>query len=180
MLVHHPYESFAASVERFIAQRGRRPAGAGDQDDALPHRRRHAVRPLADPRRRGRQAGRLPGRAQGALRRGAQHPLGRSELEKAGVHVVYGIVGLKTHTKTALVVRQDADGIRCYAHIGTGNYHPSTARLYTDLGLLHLPTRCSRSDVVELFHYLTGRSRKRDYDKLLVAPSDMRSRGSSR
>jgi polyphosphate kinase len=96
-------------------------------------------------------------------------------LEKAGVHVVYGIVGLKAHAKACLVVRQDTDGIRSYAHIGTGNYNASTARLYTDLGLLTCDPQLT-TDVVELFHYLTGRSLKRDYRKLLVAPVNMQSR----
>jgi polyphosphate kinase len=96
-------------------------------------------------------------------------------LDKVGVHVVYGIVGLKTHTKTTLVVRSESDGIRCYAHIGTGNYHVKTARLYTDLSLLTCDPVLT-SDVVDLFHALTGRSRKRDTAKLLVAPINMRER----
>ena len=95
-----------------------------------------------------------------------------NKLEKAGVHVVYGIVGLKTHTKACLVVRQDPDGIRSYVHIGTGNYNAGTARLYTDLGLLTCDPQITH-DAVELFHYLTGRSLKRDYHKLLVAPVNM-------
>jgi polyphosphate kinase len=94
-------------------------------------------------------------------------------LEKAGVHVVYGLLDLKTHSKVTLVVRQDADGIRCYAHIGTGNYHAITARLYTDLGLFTTDPDIT-GDLVELFHYLTGRSIKKDYRKLLVAPVNMR------
>jgi polyphosphate kinase len=96
-------------------------------------------------------------------------------LEKAGVHVVYGVVGLKTHSKTTLVVRQDDDRLRCYTHIGTGNYHVKTARLYTDLGLFSCDPELT-SDVVNLFHYLTGLSLKRDYHKLLVAPVNMRDR----
>ncbi|MDH3584762.1 MAG: polyphosphate kinase 1, partial [Phycisphaerae bacterium] len=88
---------------------------------------------------------------------------------------VYGIVGLKTHTKTALVVRQESDGLRSYGHIGTGNYHAETARLYTDLGLLTAKPDFT-SDLVELFHYLTGRSLKQDYRKLLVAPVNMKHR----
>jgi polyphosphate kinase len=96
-------------------------------------------------------------------------------LEKVGVHVVYGVVGLKTHCKTTLVVRRDDDGIRRYAHIGTGNYHVKTARLYTDLGLFTCAPILTR-DVVDLFHYLTGRSSKRDYARLLVAPVNMRDR----
>ena len=96
-------------------------------------------------------------------------------LEDAGVHVVYGVVGMKTHTKTALVVRRDKDAIRSYVHIGTGNYHPKTAKLYTDLGLFTCDPQISE-DVVELFHYLTGRSLKKDYNQLLVAPVNMKRR----
>jgi polyphosphate kinase len=96
-------------------------------------------------------------------------------LENAGVHVVYGIVGLKTHAKTALVVRQEAEGLRCYAHIGTGNYNVSTSRFYTDLGLLTSREEIT-SELVEFFHYLTGRSLKSDYAHLLVAPINMFSR----
>jgi len=96
-------------------------------------------------------------------------------LEKAGVHVVYGIVGLKTHAKIALVVRREPDGLRCYAHIGTGNYHSGTARLYTDFGLFTAKPDFT-DDVVELFHYLTGRSLKRDYRRLIVAPVSMKKR----
>lgn len=96
-------------------------------------------------------------------------------LEKAGVHVVYGIVGLKTHTKIALAVRREPDGLRCYAHIGTGNYHSGTARLYTDFGLFTAKPEFTE-DVVELFHYLTGRSMKREYHRLIVAPVNMKKR----
>ena len=96
-------------------------------------------------------------------------------LDEVGVHVVYGILGLKTHTKTTLVVRNEADGIRCYAHIGTGNYHVKTARLYSDLGFLTCDPVLT-ADVVELFHALTGGSKKRAYAKLLVAPVNMRER----
>jgi len=96
-------------------------------------------------------------------------------LEKAGVHVVYGLVGYKTHTKTALVVRHEADGMRSYCHIGTGNYNSKTAGLYTDVGLLTCDPKIT-GEVVELFHYLTGRSRKTDYQHLLVAPINMRER----
>src|SRR6185295_10388005 len=97
------------------------------------------------------------------------------ELEKSGVHVVYGFVGLKTHCKVALVVRQDPDGLRCYAHVGTGNYNAETSRSYTDLGFFTAKKDITE-DVVELFHYLTGRSLKKDYRKLLVAPINMKDR----
>jgi polyphosphate kinase len=96
-------------------------------------------------------------------------------LEQAGVHVVYGILGLKTHSKTTLVVRNEGDGLRCYTHIGTGNYHVNTARLYTDLGFFTCDPVIT-ADVVELFHALTGGSKNRIYAKLLVAPVNMRER----
>ena len=94
-------------------------------------------------------------------------------LENAGAHVVYGILGLKTHTKTALVVRREDDRLRCYAHVATGNYNSKTAQLYTDLGLFTCREDICE-DVVDLFAFLTGRSLKRNYRKLLVAPLEMR------
>ena len=96
-------------------------------------------------------------------------------LEDAGVHVVYGMIGVKTHTKIALVVRRETDGLRTYAHVGTGNYHPQTAKLYTDLGLLTCDPEIT-DDVVELFHYLTGLSLKTEFPRLLVAPVNMKQR----
>jgi polyphosphate kinase len=96
-------------------------------------------------------------------------------MEKAGVHVVYGIVGLKTHAKLALVVRRERDEFRSYAHIGTGNYHSQTAKLYTDLGLITARPEIT-TEIVEIFHYLTGRSLKADYNQILVAPINMKAR----
>jgi polyphosphate kinase len=98
-----------------------------------------------------------------------------TKLEDAGAHVAYGVVGLKTHTKTILVVRQESDGLRTYSHIGTGNYHPQTARLYTDLGLLTCREDLG-ADLMDLFNFLTGCSRHASYRKLLVAPVTMRRR----
>src|SRR5262249_46067726 len=95
------------------------------------------------------------------------------ELEKVGAHVVFGISGLKTHSKVALVVRQEDAGIRSYAHIATGNYHARTARLYEDVGLLTADPAITR-DVTTLFHFLTGRSRSPSFTDLLVAPMYMR------
>ncbi|GIW02695.1 polyphosphate kinase 1 [Roseiflexus sp.] len=95
------------------------------------------------------------------------------QLERAGVHVVYGLVGLKTHAKLALIVRREHDGLRRYVHLGTGNYNATTARIYTDLGLLTAHTDIA-ADVSELFNHLTGFSRQRRYRKLLVAPVSMR------
>jgi polyphosphate kinase len=96
-------------------------------------------------------------------------------LEKAGVHVVYGMVGLKTHTKLAMVVRDEPDGLRTYVHVGTGNYNSKTATLYTDVGLF-TSNPLITADVISLFHHLTGRSAQREYAKLLVAPVNMRDR----
>jgi len=96
-------------------------------------------------------------------------------LENFGVHVVYGVPGLKTHTKTALVVRRDADGIRRYVHVSSGNYNSKTARLYTDVGLFTASPSIG-ADVTDLFNTLTGYSRQRLYRKLLVAPANMRGR----
>ena len=95
------------------------------------------------------------------------------ELEEAGVHVVYGLVGLKTHAKILLVVRREAGGIRRYCHVGTGNYNPKTARLYEDLGLLSADPELG-ADLTDLFNLLTGYSRQREYRKLLVAPAHLR------
>src|SRR5262249_17031444 len=97
------------------------------------------------------------------------------ELEQSGAHVTYGVNGLKTHGKVALVVRKEPGGLRSYVHIGTGNYHVRTAGLYADVGLLTSDPGITR-DVVNLFHYLTGRSVAPDCQKLLVAPTTMRSR----
>src|SRR5262249_52488853 len=94
-------------------------------------------------------------------------------LEEAGVHVTYGLVGLKTHCKVALVVRKERDGIRRYVHLGTGNYNPTTARLYTDLGLFTCRPEIG-ADVSELFNFLTGYSKQKEYRKLLVAPFELR------
>jgi polyphosphate kinase len=98
-----------------------------------------------------------------------------NELQKAGDHVIYGVRGLKTHTKLALVVRRESTGLRCYAHIGTGNYHVKTARLYTDFGLFTCDPVLTL-DVVSLFHHLTGYSRRPTFKRLLVAPINMRDR----
>jgi polyphosphate kinase len=95
------------------------------------------------------------------------------KLENAGVHVAYGLVGLKTHAKATLIVRRERRGLCTYVHIGTGNYHPKTAMLYTDLSLLSADPALGR-DIINLFHYLTGYSPDQPYDKVIVAPRDMR------
>jgi polyphosphate kinase len=94
-------------------------------------------------------------------------------LEEAGVHLVYGVVGLKTHAKISLVVRQEDDGIRRYAHVGTGNYNPNTAHLYEDVGIFSADPKLG-GDLSDLFNYLTGYSRKQAYGRILVAPLTLR------
>jgi polyphosphate kinase len=98
-----------------------------------------------------------------------------AELERVGAHVAFGVSGLKTHGKTALVVRKEARGLRCYVHIGTGNYHVKTARLYADVGLFTCDHRIT-DDAVNLFHYLTGHADQPNFNALLVAPMTMRPR----
>jgi polyphosphate kinase len=174
ILVHHPYESFGSSVERFVTEAAADPNVLAIKmtlyrtGDASPF-----VRTLVRAAERYKQVVCLIEIK--ARFDEERNILLADAMEKAGAHVVYGIVGLKTHCKAALVVRQDPDGIRCYVHLGTGNYHAQTARLYTDLGLLTCDPQITR-DVVELFHYLTGRSGQREYRKLLVAPVTMRER----
>jgi polyphosphate kinase len=174
VLVHLPFESFNASVERFVKAAAADPKvlaikmtlyRTGDESSFIP-----TLVHAAEARKQVVCLVELKARFDEE-----RNILLANKLEKAGVHVVYGIVGLKTHTKACLVVRQDADGIRSYAHIGTGNYNSGTARLYTDLGLFTCDPQITH-DVVELFHYLTGRSLKRDYHKLMVAPVNMQSR----
>ena len=97
------------------------------------------------------------------------------KLEQAGAHVVYGLVGLKTHCKVALVVRREGTGLRRYVHLGTGNYNPKTARLYTDLGLLTCRPELG-ADATDLFNFLTGLSRQQGFRRLLVAPDTLRPR----
>lgn len=172
MLVHHPYESFAASVERFIRQAIDDPTvlavkmtlyRTGDDSPFIPLLIRAAEQ--------GKQVVVLVELK--ARFDEARNIHWAQELENAGVHVVYGVVGLKTHAKTALVIRQEAEGVQCYVHLGTGNYHRQTAKLYTDIGYFTAKSEYTE-DVVELFHYLTGRSLKRTYRKLLVAPAEMK------
>ena len=172
ILVHHPYESFSASVERFIASAARDPAV---------HALKITLYRVGDsPRIMDSliQAGEAGKQVVCLVELKARFDEQRNiywaqRLERAGVQVVYGVLGLKTHTKLALVVRQESDGLCCYAHVGTGNYNAQTAALYTDVGLFTCNERIT-SEAVDLFNYLTGRSLKRDYRTLLVAPMTMR------
>ncbi|UOF02828.1 polyphosphate kinase 1 [Bdellovibrio reynosensis] len=170
-LIHNPYESFAASVEKFIRIASEDPKvlaikmtlyRTGDNSPFIKAMIRAAEQ--------GKQVVCL---VELKARFDEERNIyWATELENAGVHVVYGVVGLKTHAKTALVVRQEQEGLKCYCHIGTGNYNVATSRFYTDLGLLTANEEIT-SDVVEFFHYLTGRSLKTSYNNLLVAPVNM-------
>jgi polyphosphate kinase len=174
ILVHHPYDSFAASTERFIAQ-------AADDPDVLTIKQTlyrtsgdsPIVRDLIRAAERGKQVVVLV-EIKARFDEEANIVWAR-KLEQAGAHVVYGLVGLKTHSKTALVVRREGSGLRRYVHIGTGNYNPRTARLYTDFGLLSCRPELGE-DVTDLFNVLTGLSRQHTFRKLLVAPLSLRSR----
>jgi polyphosphate kinase len=172
ILVHHPYESFTGSVQRFIEQATVDPdvlsikmtlyRTSGDSP---------IVRSLIEAAERGKQVvvmveikARFDERA---------NIVWAKALERAGAHVAYGLVGLKTHSKAALIIRREAGGLRRYAHIGTGNYNPRTARIYTDLGLFTDDHELT-ADVTDLFNVLTGVARKETYRALLVAPVAMR------
>lgn len=172
VLVHHPYDSFATSVQRFVEQ-----AAADPQVLAIKQTLYRTsgdspiVHALIDAAQAGKQVvviveitARFDEQANIRWAR---------ELEKAGCHVVYGIVGLKTHCKTCLVVRQEQGTLRRYAHVGTGNYNPKTARTYEDLGLLTADPEVG-ADLTDLFNTLTGYSRGSRYRRLLVAPHGVR------
>ena len=174
LLVHHPYESFDATVARFIRSAAEDPRVLALKMTVY---RVGADTPFLDALVRAAESGKQVACLVEVTARfdESQNLAVAQALEKAGVHVAYGVVGLKTHCKTTLVVRQDDDGIRCYAHIGTGNYNVKTARLYTDFGLFTCDPVLT-NDVVELFHSLTGRAYNPEYRKLLVAPVNMRDR----
>ena len=173
LMVHHPYESFASSVESFIAQAADDPKV---QSIKMTLYRAGGDSPIARSLMRAAERGvqvavlvELKARFDEATNVGWA-----KALERAGVHVVYGLVGLKTHAKCVLVVRQDEDGLRRYCHIGTGNYNSRTARLYEDVGFLTCDPAVG-ADVAQLFNHLTGYSRAIEFQSLLVAPRDMRS-----
>jgi polyphosphate kinase len=174
LLVHHPYESFDATVENFISSAADDPQTVAIKmtayriGDDTPF-----VKSLIRAAEQGKQVACVM-EIQARFDE-ARNLHWAAELERAGAHVAFGISGLKTHAKTALVVRKEAGGLRCYAHIGTGNYHVKTARLYVDVGLFTCDSRIT-SDVVNLFHYLTGHADQPNCTSLLVAPLTMRPR----
>jgi polyphosphate kinase len=174
VLVHHPYDSFSTSVEMFVEQAARDPSVlAIKQTLYRTSVESPIIRALIRAADSGKQVVALV-ELKARFDERANITWARA-LEQAGVHVVYGVVGLKTHAKTCLVVRRESSGIRRYTHIGTGNYNPFTARLYEDLGLLTADANIG-ADLTDLFNLLTGYSRQREYRKLLVAPVTLRQR----
>lgn len=174
VLVHHPYHSFSATVQEFINQAAHDPhvlaikmtlyRTSGDSP---------IITALINAAENGKQVAVL---VELKARFDEENNIQwAKKLEQTGVHVVYGLVGLKTHTKIVMVVRQEQDKIRRYVHIGTGNYNHKTAKLYTDLGLLSACPDLG-ADLTDLFNFLTGYSRQQSYRKLLVAPVNMRKR----
>src|ERR671911_933782 len=172
ILVHHPYDSFSSSVERFVEQAVADPDvlaikqtvyRTSDDSPLVPALIRAAER--------GKQAvcmvelkARFDERANIGWARA---------LEESGVHVVYGLPNLKTHAKCILIVRREGDGVRHYVHVGTGNYHPTTARLYTDFGLFTCDEQIG-ADVADMFNQLTGFARPGAFRQVHVAPAHMR------
>jgi polyphosphate kinase len=172
VLLHHPYDSFDAGVERFIREAAEDPLTVSVKmtvyrvGDDTPF-----VKSLIRAAEAGKQVACV---IELSARFDEQRNLHWArELEKVGAHVGFGVSGLKTHSKTSLVVRREHEGMRCYAHVATGNYHTRTAKLYEDIGLLTVDPAVTR-DVVTLFHFLTGRSRTPVFTTLLVAPLHMR------
>lgn len=172
LLVHHPYESFTASVQQLIEEAAADPNVLAIKQtlyrtsDESP-----IVKALVNAAESGKQVAVLV--EVKARFDEANNIEWARMLENSGVHVAYGLVGLKTHTKATLIVRRETEGLRIYCHIGTGNYHPKTARLYTDLGLLTSSPDLGQ-DIVNLFHYLTGYALHQNYRKVMVAPQNMR------
>ncbi len=172
LVVHHPYESFAATTQRFVEQ-------AASDPDVLAIKqtlyRTSGDSPIVDALVRAASAGKqVAVLVEIKARFDELNNIGWARiLEQAGCHVVYGVVGLKTHAKLCLVVRLEGKRIRRYVHVGTGNYNSVTARLYEDMGLLTADATLG-AEVSSLFNYLTGYSRSNEYRRLIVAPQQMR------
>ncbi|MDF1487768.1 RNA degradosome polyphosphate kinase [Tessaracoccus caeni] len=172
VLLQHPYDSFATSVQRFIEQAAADPKVLAIKQTLY---RTSGDSPIVDALIEAAQAGKqVLAIVEIKARFDEQNNIGWArKLERAGVHVVYGMVGLKTHCKLALVVRDEPDGIRRYAHVGTGNYNPKTARSYEDMGLLTANPMIT-DDIARLFNHLSGIALERSYRRLIVAPHGVR------
>ena len=173
VLVHHPYESFQQSVERFLREASDDPkVRAVKMTLYRTSKDSEVIRHLVRAAKNGKQVAvvlELKARFDEEA-----NIKWATRMERAGIHVTYGVVGLKTHTKVTLVIRSDFDGLRRYAHVATGNYHAGTARMYTDLGMFTCDDAIGR-DLTELFNYLTtGYKPRRKYTKLLVAPKQLK------
>jgi polyphosphate kinase len=174
VLVHHPYDSFATSVERFVEQAVADPDVLAIKQTVYRTSDDSPLVPgLIRASERGKQAVCMV-ELKARFDEEANIHWAKS-LEESGVHVVYGIPGLKTHVKAIVVARREGDRVREYVHIGTGNYHPKTARLYTDFGLFTADEEIG-ADVAEMFNFLTGYGRPAEYRKVLVSPTTMRDR----
>jgi polyphosphate kinase len=171
LLVHHPYESFPDSVQRLVEEAAVDPKVLAIKQTVY---RTSSESPIINALLQAAENGKQVAVLVEVKARfdEANNIEWAQQLSNAGVHVAYGLVGLKTHTKATLIVRQESAGIKTYCHIGTGNYNTKTARLYTDLGLLTANPELGR-DVVNLFHFLTGYAPKQQYKKVLVAPANM-------
>ena len=172
VLLHHPYDSFATSVQRFIEQAAADPKVLAIKQTLY---RTSGDSPIIDALIEAAQAGKqVLALVEIKARFDEQANIAWArKLEKAGVHVVYGMVGLKTHCKLSLVVRDEGEALRRYAHIGTGNYNPKTARMYEDMGLL-TSNAVITEDVARLFNHLSGITEQVNYRRLLVAPHGLR------
>ncbi len=173
VLVHHPYDSFSTSVEQFVEQAASDPHVLAIKQTI--YRTAGAESSLVSSLVKAAESGKqVVALVELKARFDEQANIARARaLEEAGVHVVYGLVGLKTHAKVLLIVRQEPDGIRRYCHVGTGNYNPKTAHLYEDVGLLSADPDLG-ADLTDLFNHLTGYSHQGEYRKLLVAPVHLR------